>query len=416
MEGFDLELAARPAWRHGDYSHIPFWVYSDAANYQAELRDIYKGPVWNYLCLAAELPGNGDYKTTKIGETPVLVVRGEDGVVRGFLNRCAHRGALLCLEPRGSVKRLTCVYHAWSYDLEGNLKNVAFEDGADGRGGMPDDFDKSRHGLRPIEVTEFCGLVFGSFDPGVPDIETYLGPESVRFLKRALGKAPLKLIGRSTQVMHNNWKLYLENVKDVYHATILHLFFTRFRLNRLGHEGGIIVSDSGAHHVSYSKMDAERGNQDYASQDIRSTGEGFSLNDPSLLDSIDEWEDGITVQIQSVFPSLVIQVIQNSIAVRQILPTAVDRTDLNWNFVGFEGDSEEMTRTRVKLNNLVGPSGYISLEDGAIGGFVQRAIRGVEEDSGVVRMGGDDVTTVDYRATETSVRGFWKMYRGLMGV
>ena len=70
----------------------------------------------------------------------------------------------------------------------------------------------------------------------------------------------------------------------------------------------------------------------------------------------------------------------------------------------------------MKLNNLVGPSGYISLEDGAIGGFVHRAIRGVEEDSGVVRMGGDDVTTVDYRATETSVRGFWKMYRGLMGV
>ena len=293
---------------------------------------------------------------------------------------------------------------------------MAFEDGADGRGGMPDDFDKSRHGLRPIEVTEFCGLVFGSFDPEVPDIETYLGPEAVRFVKRALGKAPLKLIGRSTQVMHNNWKLYLENVKDVYHATILHLFFTRFRLNRLGHEGGIIVSESGGHHVSYSKMDAERGNQDYASQEIRSTGEGFSLNDPSLLDSIDEWEDGITVQIQSVFPSLVIQVIQNSIAVRQILPTAVDRTDLNWNFVGFEGDSEEMTRTRVKVNNLVGPSGYISLEDGAIGGFVQRAIRGVEEDSGVVRMGGDDVATVDYRATETSVRGFWKMYRGLMGV
>ena len=112
MEGFDLELEARPAWRDGDYSHIPFWVYSDAANYEAELRNIYKGPVWNYLCLTAELPGNGDYKATKIGETPVLVVRGEDGVLRGFLNRCSHRGALLCLEPRGSVKRLTCIYHA----------------------------------------------------------------------------------------------------------------------------------------------------------------------------------------------------------------------------------------------------------------------------------------------------------------
>ena len=70
------------------------------------------------------------------------------------------------------------------------------------------------------------------------------------------GRKPV-VLGRFTQALPNNWKLYMENVKDTYHASILHLFFTTFELNRLSQKGGIIVDESGGHHVSYSAIDRE---------------------------------------------------------------------------------------------------------------------------------------------------------------
>jgi len=78
---------------------------------------------------------------------PVIVVRGQDGDVHAFENRCGHRGALIALDDAGSVKNaFQCVYHAWSYDLRGNLIGIAFEKGSNGRGGMPSDFCKADHG------------------------------------------------------------------------------------------------------------------------------------------------------------------------------------------------------------------------------------------------------------------------------
>ena len=86
-----------------------------------------------------------------------------------------------------------------------------------------------------------------------------------------------------------------------------------------------------------------------------------------------------------------------------------------WTILGFGNDDVAMTQRRLKQANLVGPAGYISMEDGAVPGFVQRAVRGVEEDAGVLMMGGFDAHSQPFRATEASVRGFWKKYRALMG-
>jgi phenylpropionate dioxygenase-like ring-hydroxylating dioxygenase large terminal subunit len=138
------------------------------------------------------------------------------------------------------------VYHGWSYDLAGNLTGVAFERGVKRQGGMPEDFKRSEHNLRKLRVAEFSGLVFGSFDEHAPDFESYLGTEIAARIRRVL-KRPVKVLGRTTQVLPNNWKLYFENVKDSYHASILHLFFTTFEINRLNQKGGIIIDDSGGH-------------------------------------------------------------------------------------------------------------------------------------------------------------------------
>lgn len=401
-------------WPDEGLTRVPYTVYQDADIYAAEQARIYRGPVWNFLCLDCELPKPGDYRVTQVGETPVVVTRDEDGGLNAFVNRCAHRGALLCLDPCGNTDAITCVYHAWRYTLKGELASVAFHRGVNRKGGMPDGFDKSKHNLETLRVTEFCGLVFGTFDPATPDIEDYLGPEIASRIKRVLGH-PLTVLGENTQILDNNWKLYFENVKDSYHASLLHLFFTTFRINRLGQKGGVIVDDSGGHHVSYSLMDKALDNSSYTDQNIRSADDGVQLSDPSMLDAEDEFGDGITLQILTVFPGLVVQQIQNAIAVRQVVPTGVDRTLLNWRYIGFEGDDAVMIERRLKQANLVGPAGYVSLEDGAVGGFVQRGIVGGGDAEGVVEMGGKGYESQDFRATETSVRGMWRRYRDLMG-
>jgi len=402
------------SWPSSNVTLVPFRLYCDADQYALEQERIFKGPTWNYLCLAAELPKPGDYLVTGVGETSIVVARATTGELHAFVNRCAHRGSLLCLKRRGNAGGITCVYHGWSYDLAGNLTGVAFERGVKRQGGMPEDFKRSEHNLRKLRVAEFSGLVFGSFDEHAPDFESYLGTEIAARIRRVL-KRPVKVLGRTTQVLPNNWKLYFENVKDSYHASILHLFFTTFEINRLNQKGGIIIDDSGGHHVSYSIMDRAVDNADYKQQALRSSKDEYRLEDASVVDAIDEFGDRVMMQILTVFPGFVLQQHLNSIAIRQLLPRGVDRSELVWTIIGFEDDDAGMTERRLKQANLVGPAGYISMEDGAVGGFVQRAVRGVEEDAGLLMMGGADARSQQFRATEASVRGFWKKYRALMG-
>ena len=208
----------------------------------------------------------------------------------------------------------------------------------------------------------------------------------------------------------------MENVKDSYHASILHLFFTTFELNRLSQTGGIILDPSGGHHVSYSAIDAAAAKSDeYAGADLRSDSE-FKLADPSLLQSFKEFPDTTTLQILSIFPTFVLQQIQNAIAVRQIVPRGTDHTDLHWTLLGFAEDTPEQRMTRLKQANLVGPAGYISMEDGCVGGFVQRGIAGAAGEQAVIEMGGAGAESSESRVTEASVRGFWKAYRALLGI
>jgi anthranilate 1,2-dioxygenase large subunit/terephthalate 1,2-dioxygenase oxygenase component alpha subunit len=155
---------------------------------------------------------------------------------------------------------------------------------------------------------------------------------------------------------------------------------------------------------------------DSSYQGLRSDKEGFRLADPSLLGMHDEFHDDIQLQILSIFPGFVLQQVHNALAVRQIVPRGVDATDLNWIYLGFVDDSPELRAHRLKQNNLVGPAGYVSMEDGAVGGFVQRGIAAAADALAVVEMGGSGAETQETRATEASVRGFWKAYRKHMGL
>jgi len=393
---------------------VPFQVYGDPDLARQEQDRIFRGATWNYLCLDAELPEPGSYRSTYVGETPVVVVKDDDGEIYAFENRCAHRGALIALEKSGRADSFQCVYHSWSYNRQGDLTGVAFEKGVKGKGGMPPCFNKEEHGPRKLHVAVYCGLVFGSFSDDIPPIEEYLGDEICARIERVLHK-PVEVIGRFTQALPNNWKLYVENVKDSYHASLLHLFFTTFELNRLSQKGGVIVDETGGHHVSYSMIDPSAADASYREQGLRADTDRYRLKDPSVLAGFQEYPDGVTLQILSVFPGFILQQIQNCLAVRQVLPKAQERTELNWTYLGYVDDTPEQRLVRLKQSNLVGPAGFISMEDGAVGGFVQRGIAGAQQLEAVIEMGGDEVGSCDGRATETSVRGFWKAYRTHMG-
>src|SRR5262249_42826321 len=157
------------------------------------------------------------------------------------------------------------------------------------------------HGPRKLKLETIGGLVFGTLSERAPTLENYLGPEIAARIRRVM-RAPAKLLGSYSQMLHSNWKLYMENVKDTYHASLLHTFFTTFRLNRLSQKGGVIVSDCGGHHVSYALAEpppspspasggGKGGGDEYAG--MRAAQEGFGLEAPVLLESVDEFGDGV---------------------------------------------------------------------------------------------------------------------------
>ncbi|MGH7092101.1 MAG: Rieske 2Fe-2S domain-containing protein, partial [Stellaceae bacterium] len=202
----DIDLNPGVLWPSNGISEVPFRLYTDPEQYRLEQERLFKGPSWSYLCLAGEIPNPGDWVATTVGEVAVIVARAPDGAINAFVNRCAHRGNLLCLERKGSGKEITCIYHGWSYDLEGHLTAVAFEKGVKRQGGMPPEFRKDDHHLQRLRVEELHGLVFGTFDERMPDLQNYLGPVVVGGISRVLDRqAPATIIGRSTQVLQNNW-------------------------------------------------------------------------------------------------------------------------------------------------------------------------------------------------------------------
>jgi anthranilate 1,2-dioxygenase large subunit len=401
------------SWPSNGISEVPFRVYTDQAQYDREQERLFQGPTWNYLCLTVELAKPGDFVSTTIGEVAVIVVRDAAGAINAFVNRCIHRGNLLCLERQGNVKEFGCIYHGWIYNLTGQLTGVAFEHGVQRQGGMPPEFRKEEHALRRLRVAELGGLVFGTFSDSTPDLETWLGEDVTRGLKRVMNRTPY-VLGRNTQILPNNWKLYFENVKDTYHASILHLFLTTFRINRLTMPGGIFINRDGGNHYSFAKLDYAAEDADYKDAGLRSDSE-FRLNDDSVVESVDEYGDGVSVQILTIMPGMVLQQVRNTIAVRVIRPRGVDKTELEWIHLGFDTDDEAMTERRLRQGNLIGPAGYIAMEDGCIGGFVQRALQYNDDGAGIVMMGGHEAESQSFRASEAAIRGFWKHYRMLMG-
>jgi anthranilate 1,2-dioxygenase large subunit len=394
---------------------VPYFVFTDPATYAREQERIFRGDTWSFVGLEAEIPTGGDYKSTLIGDAPVIMTRDAEGGIHVLENRCAHRGALVCRELRGNAPTLQCVYHQWAYDLGGELIGVPFRRGIRGQGGMPADFDMRRHGLRRLRAESVGGLVFATWSEAVEPLRDYLGPLPVRHIERIMQR-PIRVLGDHRQYIHGNWKLYAENIRDPYHASLLHLFHNTFGLYRSTQTGANRMDAAKRHSVIYAKSSSNDDSRDKAVYEgSRTFDSGFRLQDPSLLKGRAEFDDGVTLVILSVFPNLVVQQISNTLAVRQIVTHGPDAFELIWTQFGYADDDQEMQAIRLKQANLIGPAGVISMEDGEAVEIVQDAIAGAGKDASFIAMGGARAEDADHLVTEAAIIGFWENYERLVG-
>ncbi len=400
-----------------NYARVPFALFSDPATFERERNALFRGPTWNYLGLEVEIPQPGDYILGYVGDLQVVVNRTPAGGIAAFENSCSHRGAQLVRHTRGNAAQHahTCPYHQWRFDTAGALLSVPQEHGVKGKGGMPADFDKSRHGLRTLRVETYKGLIFGTFAAGMPALYDYLGPKIRPEIDRIFDR-PVVVLGHWRQAVPANWKLYLENVKDPYHASLLHLYHTTFGIYRATMSGRVIMDESCGHSVLRTADIGENPTEMKALyKDIDKYRPGYKLKDPSLFETKPDYDDRVTNMIMTVFPNLMLGQVASTFQTRHVRPKGIDSFELYWTYLGFASDDAQAREGRLRQANFVGPAGYISLEDGEAGRLVQRGTHGLGDRASVVEMGGHGaIADQDTLATEVAVRGFWKRYHELM--
>jgi salicylate 5-hydroxylase large subunit len=401
-------------WPEPGAGRVPNWVYTDPEIFAREQERIFSGPSWLFTCLEAEIPNSGDFKRSRLGTREVVAVRDNEGAVRVLVNRCAHRSMQFCMKNRGSVKEFVCPYHQWTYDLDGRLLGLPFRRGYKGQGGMPSDFDPAEHGLEALSVACRNGVVFASFAQPNETLETYLGPKMLGYFDRVFDGRSLDVLGYMRQRIPSNWKLMMENIKDPYHASLLHVFLISFGLFRADQESSMEMDETGRHAVLVSRR-AERGDV-AATGEMRSFRERFTLQDPRLIDPVREFPGGATVVLQTVWPNLIIQQQSNALAMRQIVPLDPQNFDLVWTVFAYADDPPELRERRMRQANLFGPAGLVSIDDSEAMLLSQAGIAANDTRDCVVELGGREVADAPTMVTETLIRGMYRHYRAVMGL
>src|SRR6267143_910082 len=213
-------------------------VYADPAIFELEMERIF-GHAWLILGHESQIAAPGDYFTTRMGREPVIVARQGDGTVRVLINRCMHRGTIVCAEGRGSASSFVCPYHGWTYDTDGRLRSVP----------VPSGYASDKTGelglLRVLRVSTYRGFIFASRAASGANLEEFLGPARSSLddlVDRAPGGELEVAGGVFKHVYHGNWKLMLENHLDGIHPAQVHA--SSIAASRDAPEPGALGADS----------------------------------------------------------------------------------------------------------------------------------------------------------------------------
>lgn len=196
---------------------VPAGRYADAGFAALEAEAVFARS-WLFVAHADELPEPGDYALLRQLPRPVLLVRGQDGEVRAFLNSCQHRGGPVVPDGSGNTgRRLVCGYHAWTYDLEGTLVGLP--------GAQDFQVDTACLGLPRVRCQRWGSLVFVNLDEGAPPLLDALGVAGRDLhdqIGGGAGVGPVHLVARRSIEVEGNWKLTVDANIETYHVNTVH--------------------------------------------------------------------------------------------------------------------------------------------------------------------------------------------------
>ncbi|SDM69077.1 aromatic ring-hydroxylating oxygenase subunit alpha [Nonomuraea jiangxiensis] len=287
-------------------STLPGRSYTDPEVFADEQTRIFEN-LWFCAVRAADLAAPGAFRTVQVGRESVIVVRGRDDRLRAFLNVCRHRGARLCLEDSGEVRRtIRCTYHAWSYDLDGRLA------AAPNLARMPD-IDRVEYGLVPVHLREWLGYAWVCLAERPPSFEetvTYAATERLGD-PAAIEHYHVEGLALGRRIVYDvaaNWKLLVENFMECYHCATIHPELTAVLPEFVG---GYAAQSYVGHGAAF----AER-------------AEGFTVDGragfgklPGVAPEQDRRYYAITVK-----PQVFVNLVPDHVIMHRMFPLAVDRT------------------------------------------------------------------------------------------
>jgi phenylpropionate dioxygenase-like ring-hydroxylating dioxygenase large terminal subunit len=295
---------------------IPTGRYVDPAFFALEREHLWRR-CWLCIGRDEDFAGPGSFRSVDVTGSPLLLVRGNDGVLRAFFNTCQHRGAPVVREACGVARRLRCQYHSWTYDLDGTLREV------------PDrrDFtrlDESRRALRPVRCEVYDGWVFVNEDPDAVPLRTWLGPVADEW--SPLDGTSLRAHGTRRERVPANWKIVADAFLETYHVRTIH---PKSVAKLLDHRGAAMA----LFRFGHSRMVTPKWKERVV---LREGEGGFPL----------PWIPGLdplfaeTNPAYSLFPNLITPLDTIGFPFIQLWPVDVGTTDVEWTFYGPPARSE----------------------------------------------------------------------------
>jgi len=193
---------------------LPAELYrDDPAQWQAERKAIF-ARTWQFMGHESSLPETGSWIADTLAGYPIVVVRDQTGALRGYHNVCRHRAGPLTDGPSGKCDgMLVCRYHGWAYTLDGRLRLARDF-------GPSSDFDPRDHGLFPVRVETWRGLIFVAVDADIAPLAEAVAPLERRLQGRDWSDLEVALV--RNHPIAANWKTYVENYLEGYHVPSIH--------------------------------------------------------------------------------------------------------------------------------------------------------------------------------------------------
>lgn len=405
-------------------------IYTDPVIFNEEMNRIFK-TCWIYVAHASEIAAPGDYRTSQIGNEPVIVSRGEDGGVQVLLNRCRHRGAAVCLMDRGNAQFFRCQYHGWTYRNNGELVGITHPRGYEG------DLDLQEHSLlRVVNVDSYRDFIFARMSETGPTLREYLG-RAADYLDRFTDISPTGTIYARSGVhktrFRANWKFQLENSVDGYHPAVTHKSWFEVTGARVGlMNRGLYTSEKTSPTVTrdlgggHSVLDKGDEKLDDLSDQYYNQAQ-MVLGGSELVERLhsEMGEQGARDFLNTVggspfnlavFPNLVI--VRSHI--RVINPLSVDETAVHLYPVTLDGVDDEVNQVRLRMHELFfGPAGMGQPDDVEMFARAQRGLRAASGrflniSRGMGRETSNDGEIVGHGFDETPFRGQYRRWLELM--